>query len=139
MNKTKNIFLLITLIAIFFVSICFGMENEQSKLAKYRHAWVGKYPHDIKGLFNLPEIKPFLINSIGEKRYKMITNPTDRFNSYLEEPIDYVSGYFIMNFARSIVDEEDREFEWIYIIIREYTGEITIVITNGYFNYSEYF
>ena len=91
-------------------------------LDELRSQWVGQYPHKDKVFFlNEPKIKGSLLRLLGQTRFEALEN-----GEYLEVPIDYVAGYYVLSFGSNPHLTQNQE--WIYIIIREYTGSIHIAI-----------
>lgn len=93
-----------------------------NNLEKLRSEWVGQYPHKGKSFFlNEPRIKKPLQQFLNKDRFEALVA-----GNYLEEPIDYVAGYYVLSFAANL--HLMQEGEWVYIIIREHTGSVHTAI-----------
>jgi hypothetical protein len=94
------------------------------RLNELRSQWVGQYPHKGKKFFlSESKIKDQLQQMLGQKRFEAL-----EVGNYLEEPIDYVAGYYVLSFASNPHLMREEEWEWVYIIIREHTGSAHIAI-----------
>jgi hypothetical protein len=92
------------------------------RLDELRSQWVGQYPHKGDTFFlNEPKIKDPLLQMLGQNRFEALET-----GQYLEVPIDYVEGCYVLSFGSNPHLTQNQE--WIYIIIREYTGSIHIAI-----------
>jgi hypothetical protein len=90
-----------------------------------RSQWVGQYPHKGETFFlNEPRIKDHLQKMLGQDRFESLAA-----GEYLEIPIDYVEGCYILSFGAN--PHRIREEEWVYIIIREYTGSVHTAIKDA--------
>lgn len=97
----------------------------KGRLDELRSQWVGEYPHKGKTFFlTEPKIKDPLQQILGQNRFEALAA-----GKYLEEPIDYVAGYYVLSFAAN--PHLMRNEEWIYIIIREHTGSVHIAIKDS--------
>jgi hypothetical protein len=105
----------------FYSYVNYAQSIETNRLDELRSQWVGQYPHKGETVFlNEPKVKDQLQQMLGQRFEALVVG------KYMEEPIDYIAGYYVLSFAAN--PHLIREGEWIYIIIREYTGSVHIAI-----------
>lgn len=114
----------------FAVLVCFSLvfycqtSHAQSgtgiQLEAFRSHWVGQYPHKGKTFFlKEPKIEKTSRLVLDKKQLDAIAS-----GEYLESPIDYVAGYYVLSFAANprLMEESG----WIYVIVREHTGSMHV-------------
>lgn len=117
---TARIFLSVFL--TFHLPTNYAQSTTNNNLGQLRSEWVGQYPHKGKSFFlNEPRIKKTLQEFLNKDRFASLTA-----GNYLESPIDYVAGYYVLSFAANL--HLMQEGEWVYIIIREHTGSVHTAI-----------
>ena len=103
----------------------YAQSTATSQLEELRCQWVGQYPHKGKLFFlNEPKIKKPLQQFLSRNRFDALVS-----GEYLESPIDYVAGYYVLSFAPNL--HLMQEEEWVYIIVREHTGSVHTVIKDS--------
>ncbi len=113
------------ILAVFHGQLNYAQPRSTDRLDELRPEWVGQYPHKGKVFFlNEPKIKDRLQQMLGQSRFEALVA-----GKYLEEPIDYVAGYYVLNFAANphLMTTE----EWVYIAVREHTGSMHIAIKDS--------
>lgn len=91
-------------------------------LRDLRSKWVGEYPSKgNQNILNDPRIKEKLTPLVGTERFKHLLS-----GDYLMSRIDYVGGYFVLEYAANL--HILPEIEHVYVIIREYTGSLHVAI-----------
>jgi hypothetical protein len=99
----------------------------ESDLRDLRGKWVGEYPSiKFQNLLKEPRIKKKIMLLLGAERYNRLLLD----NHYLQSPIDYVEGHYILDYAANL--HLMPKAERIYIIIREYTGSLHVAIQDDH-------
>lgn len=95
------------------------------RLEAFRSKWVGQYPHKEGTFFlNEPKIRKITQLVLNKKQIDALAS-----GSYLESPIDYVAGYYVLSFAANLRLME--EGGWVYVIVREHTGSMHAAIKDS--------
>lgn len=123
LRMTSTIFFGIFL--VFYCHVNYAQSTATSQLNELRCQWVGQYPHKAKKFFlNEPKIKNTLQQLLNKNRFDALVS-----GDYLEAPIDYVAGYYVVSFAPNL--HLMQEEEWVYILIREHTGSVHVAIKDS--------
>jgi len=113
---------LMAFIVLSSTAAVFGGTSKAGKLDHLRCVWVGQYPTSNDRYFlSEPEIKAKIVKLIGKEKLASL-------KEYRQTPIDYVSGYYLARFSTKTRHGDDGGFEWVDVIVREYTGSIHIVM-----------
>ena len=88
--------------------------------------WIGEHPTDEERDFlKLVEIAPTLRNLVGEELYGRLTNLRQE-PYYLNLPIDFVDGYFLLHYPPN--GHFNTDADRVLIAVRSYTGDIHAVV-----------
>ncbi|MBJ6802678.1 hypothetical protein [Geomonas propionica] len=121
-TMTRSQFIRTILVLCSALALVQGAIAKGNDLRDLRRSWVGEYPSTRKqNLLNEPRLKGKLKALLGEERYKQLLS-----DDYLQIPIDYVEGYFVLSYAANL--HIMPKAEQVYIIIREHTGSLHVAI-----------
>lgn len=117
--------ILLSVFLAFYGRVNHAQSTTNGQLEVLRSEWVGQYPHKGKRFFlNEPKIIKTIQQILNKKRLDALIS-----GDYLESPIDFVAGYYVLSFAANLhlLEEQD----WIYIIVREHTGSVHAAIKDS--------
>jgi hypothetical protein len=121
-------FIVFLVIIVFCLTLPVASQAQKEKLDHLK-TWIGKYPLEGRRDFlQLPEVRPTLVRLLGRKYYLRLTD-LRRKPYYLITPIEYLDGYFLLEYAPNY--HFNQEGDRVVILIRSRDATIHVAVNRG--------